>query len=243
MSAQAYRCRNDGYTAGAMNQAVKPSQHQADRLFRLPARLPVDLRARSRADRRAHHRPRARRQGQRLHRRRDLRQGCALCRARASQGPAAASVAAHRRQRRRPIPENLLGRRARSGRRKVSASRAAPRRRSRVALLLRRHHGPGDARRHQLPAPRQEIFRLPLLDLRQSGLCRLCRRHRHHCRRRSARNGEIRSGGDLGHQRGQHPGQCDDARDPRAQRARRQDRGGRHLHERHHGSRPICRCW
>ena len=72
---------------------------QADRLFRLPARLPVDLRARSRADRRTHHRPRARRQGQRLHRRRDLRQGRALCRARASQRPAAASAAAHRRQR------------------------------------------------------------------------------------------------------------------------------------------------
>ena len=45
---------------------------------------------------------------------------------------------------------------------KFSASRAAPRRRGGVALLLRRHHGPGDARRHQPAAPRQEIFRLPL---------------------------------------------------------------------------------
>ena len=57
-----------------------------------------------------------------------------------------------------------------------------------------------------------------------------------HRRRRSARNGEVRSGGDLGHQCGQHPGQCDDPRRPRAQGTRRQDRGGRHLHERHHGA-------
>jgi hypothetical protein len=28
-----------------------------------------------------------------------------------------------------------------------------------LALLLRRHHGPGDARRHQPPAPCEEIFR------------------------------------------------------------------------------------
>ena len=94
---------------------------QADRLFRLPARLPVDLRARSRTDRRAHHRPRARRQGQRLHGRRDLRQGRALRRARASHGPAAASAAARRRQRLRRIPPHLLGRRARSGRREISS--------------------------------------------------------------------------------------------------------------------------
>ena len=30
-----------------------------------------------------------------------------------------------------------------------------------LALLLRRHHGPGDARRHQPAAPRQALFRLP----------------------------------------------------------------------------------
>ena len=35
--------------------------------------------------------------------------------------------------------------------------------------------------------------------------------------------------GDLGHQSGQHAGQRDDPRDPRAQGARRQDRRGRHL--------------
>ena len=57
-----------------------------------------------------------------------------------------------------------------------------------------------------------------------------------HCRARSARDGEVRSRGDLGDQRGQHPGQRDDARDPCPQGARRQDRGRRHLHERHHGA-------
>ena len=120
------------------------------------------------------------------------------------------------------VRADLLGRRARSGRRKIRAGRTEARRRGRVALLLRRHHGSGDARRHQPAAPRQEIFRLPFLDLRQPGLCRFCRWHRHRCRRRSARNGEIRSGGDLGHQRGQHAGQRDDARHPRAQGTRRQ---------------------
>ena len=44
---------------------------------------------------------------------------------------------------------------------KFLAGRAAPRRGSGLAVLLRRHHGPGDARRHQPAAPRQEIFRLP----------------------------------------------------------------------------------
>ena len=39
-----------------------------------------------------------------------------------------------------------------------------------LALLLCRHHGPGDARRHQPAAPRQEIFRLPFDHLRQPGL-------------------------------------------------------------------------
>ena len=105
-----------------------------------------------------------------------------------------------------------------------------------VAVFLCRHHGPGDARRHQPAAPRQEIFRLPDHHLRQPGLDRLHRRHRKARRRRSARDGEVRSGGDLGHQRGVHPGQCDDACDARAKRTRRQDRRHRHLHERHHGA-------
>jgi anaerobic selenocysteine-containing dehydrogenase len=41
------------------------------------------------------------------------------------------------------------------------------------------------------------------------------RRHRPARRRRSARDGEVRPGGDLGHQCGEYPGQCDDARDAR----------------------------
>ena len=41
---------------------------------------------------------------------------------------------------------------------------------------------------------------------------------------------------DLGHQSGQHPGQCDDPRGARPQGARRQDRRGRRLQERHHGA-------
>ena len=108
--------------------------------------------------------------------------------------------------------------------------------RSGLAVLLCRHHGAGDARRHQPPAPRQEIFRLPFHHLHQPGLDRLHRRHRPARRPRSARDGEIRPRRDLGHQRGQHPGQCHDARDPRPQGARRQDRRRRRLHERHHGA-------
>ena len=72
--------------------------------------------------------------------------------------------------------------------------------------------------------------------LRQPGLDRLRRRHRADRRPRSARDGEVRPGRDLGHQPGQHPGQRDDARDARPQGARRQDRRGRRLHERHHGA-------
>jgi anaerobic selenocysteine-containing dehydrogenase len=64
--------------------------------------------------------------------------------------------------------------------------RAAPWRRGGVALLLCRHHGPRDARRHPPLAPRQEIFRLPLDDLRQSRLQRLRRRRRQDRRSRSA---------------------------------------------------------
>ena len=62
---------------------------------------------------------------------------------------------------------DLLGRRARSRRREIPRGRSAPRRGGGLALLLRRHHGPRDARRHQPAAPRQEIFRLPFHHLRQ----------------------------------------------------------------------------
>ena len=49
------------YELPPMNQAVRAAGCQADRLLRLSARLPLDLRARGRGARRAHHRPRARR--------------------------------------------------------------------------------------------------------------------------------------------------------------------------------------
>ena len=65
-----------------------------DRPFGLPARLPLDLRARRRAAGRRQHRPRARRQGQQLHGRRHLRQGRALRRAHPSSRPADAPAAA-----------------------------------------------------------------------------------------------------------------------------------------------------
>ncbi len=71
-------------------------------------------------------------------------------------------------------------------------------------------------------------------DLRQHRARRLCHRHRQDRRRRSARDGRLRSGRDLGHQPREHPGQRDDACDARPQRTRRQDRGGRRLQQRHH---------
>ena len=131
------------------------------------------------------------------------------------------------------IRADLLGRRARSCRREIRPRRTGAWLRSGLAVPLRRHDGLRHARRHPSSAPRQEIFRLFLHHLRQSGLDRLHRRHRQTCRHRSARNGEVRPGRDLGHQCGEHPGQRDDARDPRPQRARRQDRRRRCLHEWH----------
>ena len=102
-----------------------------------------------------------------------------------------------------------------------------------VALLLRRHHGSGDEKRHQSPYPSEEIFPLLRHDLfHHAGS--VCRRHRQGRRRRSARNGRLRPGRDLGHQSGKYPGQRDDARRPRPQGTRRQDRGDRYLQQRHH---------
>ena len=82
---------------GRMNQTVRP-ECNADRRFRLSARLPFDLRARGRGSRRAHHRPRPRRAGQRLHGGRDLRQGRALRRAHPSSRSPDAAAAADRRE-------------------------------------------------------------------------------------------------------------------------------------------------
>ena len=68
------------------------------------------------------------------------------------------------------------------------------------------------------------------------GVDRLHRRHRQAGRTRSARDGEVGHGGDLGDEPGQHPGQRDDPCRPRPQGARRQDRRHRHLPERHHAA-------
>ena len=229
-----YRSGERYYKARRINN--EPARPAKNRRFGLPARLSVDLRARGRDPRRAHHRPGPRRRGECLHGGRDLRQGRALRRARASPRSPEASAAPRRRQGLRRICADLVGRRARSRRRAVPARRTTARLRSGVAVLLRRHHGPRAARRHQSAAPRQEIFRLLLHHLRQSGVDRFHRRHRQARRRRSARNGEVRPGDDLGHQCGEHPGQCDDARDARPQGTRRQDRRRRHLHELDHAA-------
>ena len=90
---------------------AQTAPHQPVRIgaVRLPARLPFDLRARGRGPRRPHHRPRARRRGQRLHGRRDLRQGRALCRARAPSRPPAAAAAPQGRQGHGRVRADLAG--------------------------------------------------------------------------------------------------------------------------------------
>ena len=130
----------------------------------------------------------------------------------------------------------LVGRRARPGCGELPARRAAIRPAGGLALLLCRHDGARHARRHPSAAARQGLFRLLRDDLQQPGLERLRRRHRKNCRPRSARNGEIRSRRHLGHQCGQHAGQCDDARGPCPQGAPRQDRRRRRVYERHDGA-------
>ena len=97
---------------------------------------------------------------------------------------------------------HLLGRRARPRRRGLSRGRAAPRRRRRLALLLRRHHGPGAcatastgcATPSAIPAsipPSAPTPPGPALSPAPAAR-----------RRRPARDGEVRSGRDLGHQCG-----------------------------------------
>ena len=115
-----------------------------DRPFRLSARLPVDLRARGRGARRPHHRPRARRAGQRLHRRRDLRQGRALRRAHPPSRPADAAAAPRPGRRARASSRRSRGTtRSTSSAEKFLVAEARYGARGGLALLLRRHHGPG----------------------------------------------------------------------------------------------------
>ena len=204
----------------------------ADRLFRLPARLPVDLCARGREAGRAHHRADPRRRRQQLYGRRDLRQGRALCRTHPPSGPHPLEAAqANRREGHGRFPGDRMGGRARRGRRRLPEGRATPRGGDDLALFLRRHHGARDARRHQPPPPRQALFGLPIDDLRQHGLARLRGRHRQADGGRSARDGAVRPDRHLGHQCGEHPDQCCHPRGPRAAAARRQDRRHRPLPE------------
>ena len=221
-----------------MNQTVRARRDGGShRGVRLSARLPVDLRARSRAHRRAHHRPRARRQGQRLHARRHLRQGRALCRARASSRPrccircAASARKARANSAASPgttrsiwSPRNSSKREQRHGAESVWPYYYA----GTMGLVMR------DGINRLRHAKKYSGFHSTIcVNPAYAGFAAGDRQDR---RRRSARNGEVGSGGDLGHQCGQHAGQRDDARDARAQGARRQDRGGRRLHERHHGA-------
>ena len=140
-----------------------------DRPFGLPARLPLDLRARGRGARRPH--------------------ASAGCAARQDNAYTAgvicakvaryaerihhpdrltASAAAHRAEGLGPVRARSRGtRRSTSSPRNSSTAEARYGARGGLALLLRRHHGPRDARRHQPPAPRQEILRLSFHHLRQ----------------------------------------------------------------------------
>src|SRR5580704_13262659 len=95
------------YKARRINN--EPARPAKNRRFGLPARLSVDLRARGRDHRRAHHRPGPRRRGECLHGRRDLRQGGALRRARASSRSLETSAAPRRRQRLGRICADLVG--------------------------------------------------------------------------------------------------------------------------------------
>ena len=205
------------------------SEHEPARQDRHPplhlsARLSVGLCTGYRGDRRPLDRPGSRLQAADLYRGRGLRQGRALCGAHSSSRSADVSDAPHRAEGVRPVRADLLGRSAGRNRQAVRSGRARLRRPIGVALLLRRHHGAGDARRHQPPFPCEEIFPFLLDHLRQHRARRLCHRHRQDRRRRSTRNGRLRPGGDLGHQSREYAGQCDDARDARPKDAARKSR-------------------
>ena len=157
-----------------------------------------------------------------------------LRRAHPPSGSADLSAPPHRPEGVGPIRAHFMGRSAGRDRGAVRRGRARFRGGVGVALLLCRHHGPRHARRHQPSRPCEKIFPVLPDDMRQHRAGRVCHRHRQDRRRRSARNGRLRPDRDLGHQSGEYPGQRDDPCGPRAQGARRQDRGGRYLQQRHH---------
>ena len=169
---------------------------------------------------------------QRYTRGRRLRQGRALRRAHPSPGSADPAAAPRRPEGLRPVPpiawDDALDRR----RGAFPRCRAPLRRRKRLALFLRGHDGPRDARRARAPDARQALFALLRLDLRRHRLAGLSRRNRAHGRRRSARDGQVRLRRHLGHERRRDAGQCDDPRDAGAKGARREDRRHRHLRHR-----------
>ena len=218
--------------------------HLAARLFRLPARLPVDLRARGRGDRRG-----APSGACTAPRTTTTRRASSAPRSRAT--PSASIIPnrllhplrrkgkkadAPRRRglaRYQRLGTDRLGRCARHRRRSLRQGRGAARRRGGVALFLRRHHGPGAARRHQSAAPRRRA--IPASSTRSAptrpgpasspapdaspGPTR-------------ARWRKLRPRRDLGHQRGRDAGQRHDPCRPGAEGARRADRGHRRLPQR-----------
>ena len=135
-----------------------------------------------------------------------------------------------------------LGRGARPRRRGVPEGGARARRRKRLALLLRRHDGPRDARRDRSPDPRQALFALLRQHLRRHRLARLHRGNRTHVGHVASGNGEVRRHRHLGDQRGCDPGQSDDPRDARAEGARRQDRRRSTSIRPRRCGRPTSRC-
>ncbi len=212
----------------------EPARQDRDPPLHLSARLPVGLCARYRGGRGSQHWPRPRFEKADLHGRRGLRQGRPLCRAHPSPGAGDVSDAPDGTERLRPVCADFLGRGAGRDRRSLQPGRARVRRGIDLAVLLRRHDGAGDARRPQPPHACEEIFALLSDHLRQCRAHRLCDRHRQDRRRRSARDGAVRSRRDLGHQSRQHAGQRDDACRACAEGARRENRGGRHLRQRDH---------
>ena len=247
--AAAIRVWRSGAIAGRLRGPARPGRAHGRRgpdarphaHLRLPTRLSQRLRARDRAHRRPSRRSRPPRQGARLraqslYRRRDLRQGRALRRALPSPRPAGAAAAAGRPQGLGQLRADRLGRGARRGRRGVSLRDAAIWQRDGLALLLRRHHGPRAARRHQPPAPHAALLGLALDHLRHAVRRRLEGGPRQALGRDRRGDGALGPDRDLGHQPGEHAGQRDDPRRPGAQGARRQARGGRPLSLEHGGA-------